>query len=108
MRLRTQQLMIELADRLDRLLQLLIILQPATHFGDRFATHAELPRAAASISHRQNNYLVALATRAFRAVLAASDSALQQRPAQQLAGDRQFADKFLAGLKGSASNHSQE
>ena len=108
MRFRTQQFMIELANRLDRLLQLVIILQPVTNFGNPLATHAELLRTSTGISRRQNKYLVPLATRAFRAVLAVADSALQQRAAEQLASNRQLADKLLAGLKGSATNHSQE
>src|SRR5437764_11380719 len=108
MRLWTQQLMIEFANGLDRLLQLLIIVQPAANLGDPFATHAELPRASTRIGHRQHEHLVSLATRAFRAALGMSNGALQQRATQQLASDRQLADKLLARLKGSISNHSQE
>ena len=106
MRLRTQQLMIELADVLDCLLQLLIIVEPAPNLGDPLAPHAELPRAPASVSHRQNEYLMSLTTRTFGTALAMSDSALQQRTAQQLTRHRQLADKALACIKGPITNHS--
>src|SRR5260370_8811053 len=41
---RTQQLMIKLANGLDRLLQVLIIAQPAAHLGNPLAPPAALPR----------------------------------------------------------------
>src|SRR6185503_18700361 len=100
--------MVQLADRLDRLLQLLIVAQPAAHFGNALATNTDLARASARIRHRQNKYLVPLTTRALRAPLAVSDSSLQQRSAQQLATDRQFAQQLLARTKGLIANHSQE
>src|ERR1700737_1691300 len=59
--LRTQQLMIELADVLDRLLQLLIIVEPAANLGDPLATHAELLRAPASVTHGQHEHLMPFA-----------------------------------------------
>src|SRR5258708_11218603 len=96
--------MIEFANGLDRLLQLLIVAQPAANLGDALATHAELPRASTSIGDRQNKHPVPFATRAFRAVFGMSDGALQQRATQQFAGDRQLADKLLARSKGSISN----
>jgi hypothetical protein len=37
-----------------------------------------------------------------------SDRALQQRAAQPLTGDRQFADQLLARSQGLLTNHSQE
>jgi hypothetical protein len=43
MRLWTQQLMIELADVLDRLLQFLIIFKPAANLGDPLTTHTWCP-----------------------------------------------------------------
>jgi hypothetical protein len=36
------------------------------------------------------------------------DGALQQRTAQQLAGDRHFADQLVARTDGLLTNHSQE
>jgi hypothetical protein len=62
---------------------------PAAHLGDPLATHAELTRAVARIGHCQHENLVAFAARAFGAVFGVSDCALQERAAQQLAGDRQ-------------------
>src|SRR6478736_6810949 len=60
MRLRTQEFMVELADVLDRPLQLLIIVEPAADLGDPLATHAELLRAPASVSHGQHEDLMPL------------------------------------------------
>jgi hypothetical protein len=61
--------MVELADVLDRPLQLLIIVEPAADLGDPLATHAELLRAPASVSHGQHEDLMPFAARAFRAAL---------------------------------------
>ena len=100
--------MIKLANGLDRLLQVLIIGEPAADLGNPLAPHAELPRASARIGNRQDEDVMAFAARAFRAVLAVSDGALQERAAQQFAGDRQLADALLAQVQGSIANHSQE
>ena len=91
--------MIEFANGLDRLLQLLVVVQPAAGLGDALATHAELPRVSTSIGDRQNKHPVPFATRAFRAVFGMSDGALQQRATQQFAGDRQLADKASRALE---------
>ncbi len=96
MRLRTQQLMSELADVLDRLLELVIIAEPAANLGHPLAAHAELLRAPAGVGHGQHEYLVPLAARTFRATFPVLYGALQQRAAQQFAGDRQFAHKPVA------------
>jgi len=97
--------MIKFANGLDCLLQFLIIAQPAAHLGNPLAAHAELTRAPARISHRQYENVVAVSARTFRTVLGVPDRALQKRAAQQLAGDRQFADELLAR---SLTNHSYE
>src|SRR6202040_2652579 len=55
-RLRTQQLMIELADVLDRLLQLLIVVEPAANLGDPFSTNAP-----PTIAHCHDEHPVAFA-----------------------------------------------
>src|SRR5204863_6804126 len=75
---RTQQFMIKLANGLDRLLQVLIIGEPAADLGNPLAPHAELPRASARIGNRQDEDVMAFAARAFRAVLAVSDGAQAQ------------------------------
>jgi hypothetical protein len=53
-------------------------------------------------------HLMPFAARAFRAAALVTNGALQQRAAQQFAGDRQPADKLLAGLKGLIANHSSK
>jgi hypothetical protein len=60
----------------------------------------------ASSGHRQNKDLVPFTARAFRASRAMTDRAFQQRAAQQLAGDGQFADRLVARADGLVSNHS--
>src|SRR5215216_4475526 len=100
--------MIELADVLDRPLQLLIIAEPATNLGHSLATYAELLCAPAGVGDGQHEHPVSLAARAFRAAFGMSDGALQQRAAQQVAGNRQFADTLVARMKGSIANHSLE
>jgi hypothetical protein len=92
--------MIEFANRFDRLLQLLIISQPAANLGNTLATHAELLCASTSVGHRQNEHSVSFAAGAFRAVFGVSNSALQQRAPQQLASNRQLVDKLLARFEG--------
>jgi hypothetical protein len=59
--------MIEFANGLDRLLQFLIIAQPAAYLSNPLATHAELTRTSARIGHRQNENVMPFAARAFRA-----------------------------------------
>src|SRR4029453_14707884 len=98
-RIRAQQVMIEFTNGLDRLLQLLITGQRAANRGNALAPHAELSRASTGIGHRQNEDVMASAARAFWAALGMPDGALQQRAAQQLASDRQFADEFFALAK---------
>ena len=93
---------------LDRLLQFLIIVQPAAYLGNPFTPHAELTRASSWIGHSQNKHLMPFAAGAFGAVFAVADRALQQRAAQQLAGYRQFADQLLARSQAPLTNHSQE
>src|ERR1700704_4218336 len=105
---RAQHIMIEFANGLDRLLQFLIIAQPAADLGNPLAPHAELTRALSRIGYRQHENPMAFAARAFRTVFGVSNCALQQRATQQLAGDRQFADQLLACSQGLLPNHSQE
>src|SRR5215471_16681254 len=81
---RTQQIVIELANGLDRLLQPLVVAQPPTYLGNPLTAYTELTRAPAPIGHRQNKYVMPFAARALRASLGVVDRALQQRPPQQL------------------------
>src|ERR1700724_3514068 len=87
--------MIELANGLDRLFQLLIVAQPAPHLGQPFAAQAELPRAPARIAHRENREPVPFTAPAFRASPGmVADGPLQQRAAQHLAGHRERSSSF--------------
>src|ERR1700751_1781664 len=68
--------MIELANAIDRLLQFLIIVQPAAYLGNPFTPHAELTRASSWIGHSQNKHLMPFAACAFGAVFAVVDRTL--------------------------------
>ena len=100
--------MIELADVLDRLLELLIIVEPAPNLDDPLAPHAELSRAPACVGHGQNEHPMPLTAGALGTALGVPDSALEQRAPQQLASEAQFADKALTCSKGVIANHSQK
>lgn len=103
--IRTQQIMVELADRLESALQLLVVGQPATHLADLFAGNSELARAPSGIAHRQNRDRVSSSTRAFRAAAGMANQAIQKRAAQDLTGDREFAEKLLPCAKGLITRH---
>src|SRR5258708_22291619 len=60
----TQQIMIELANRLDRPIQLLLIVQPATNLANALPPHPEFPPPSTPIGDRQNTHPVPFATRA--------------------------------------------
>src|SRR5215467_10949634 len=105
---RAQQIVIEFANGFDLLLQVLVIGEPAAHFLNPLAAHAELTRTSARVAHRQNENSVAFAARAFRTAHAVPDGALQQRPSQHLAGDWQFADQLVARADGLLANHPRE
>src|SRR5262245_8837026 len=57
-----QQLVIQLADRLERLLELLVVAQPPSHLVDLLGPQAELPRLAAGIADSQHRHRMTLAT----------------------------------------------
>src|SRR4029077_21187596 len=99
--------MIEFANALDRLLQLLIIGQ-AANLGDPLVSHAELPCASTAIADCQNEDPVTFTARTVWAVLVVAEGALQQRAAQHLASAWQLAQELLASSKGSCSTHSHE
>src|SRR5215813_9472629 len=89
--------MVELADRLEGLFQLLVIVEPAPHFGHQFATQAELACATAGIGDGQNRERVAFATGALLAIgLMPENGALQQRAAQDFTANRQSVEQLLA------------
>ena len=98
-------MMIELADCLDRRLQLLVITQPSAYFWNSLPAHAKLARAPSGIAHRQNADLVPFAAGTFRAAFGMPDNTLQQRTAQDLARNGKLAHKLPARFKGPIANH---
>src|SRR6516165_1252775 len=106
---RTQQLVVELANNLDRLLQLLIVAQPAAHLGHPFAAQAELARASTRVAHSENRERVTFAARAFRASGGmVADRPLEQRAGQDLAGHGEPIEQLLARCQSSMMSHSYE
>src|SRR6266853_3653554 len=104
--LRTQKLVVDFANGLDRLLQFLIILQPAAHFGNALAAQAELLCVPTRVAHGEDRQLVPFAARAFRAASCMiADRTLQQRATQDLSSHRQPVEQFLARRKDMFPSH---
>src|ERR1700680_4384970 len=78
--------MIEFANALDRLLQLLIIGEQAANLGDPLASHAELPCASTAIADCQNEDPVSFTARTFWAVLGVAGGGVQQRTPAPVTG----------------------
>src|ERR1700732_567139 len=98
--------MIELANGLDRLFQLLIVAQPAPPLAHPSPPKAQLPRAPARIAHRENREPVPFTAPAFRASPGmVADGPPQQRAAQHLAGHREPVEQLSARRNGSLSSH---
>jgi hypothetical protein len=100
--------MIELANGLDRLLQLPIIVQPAANLGDPLPTYAQLTRSPTRISHRQDKHPMTFPALTLPTTAPMTDNALKQRAAQKLAADWKPIHQFLPRLKGSVANHPQK
>ena len=89
--------MVELANGLEALSQLLVVVEPAAHFGHQFAAYAELSGATMSIADGQNENRVSFAACTFRTFGAmAANCALKQRAAEDLAGQRETAEELSA------------
>jgi hypothetical protein len=87
---------VELANVLERFLELVVIAEPAAHFINLFAAQAELASTAVGIADGQNPQRVPAAAGADRAAAAVVHGPLEQRAAQHLPCHRQLADKRLA------------
>ena len=99
--------MVELADRLEGLFELFVIVEPAPHLEDQFATQAELACATAGIGDGQNRERVAFAAGALRAFGAMrANGPMQKRATQDLAGHGEAIEQLLARTKGLLMNHS--
>src|SRR5439155_6628368 len=100
-----QQLVVELADRLDGLFELLVVAQPPPHLVGLLCPQAELPRLAAGIADSQHRHRMALATGTLGTSAAMPDEPLDQRPAHDLAVDWQPTDQSCAPLNELLSFH---
>jgi hypothetical protein len=94
--------MVELADRLQCLPQLVVIAQPAAHILNLFAAQAKLAGPAAGIADGQNPQRVPAAA-ADRAAAGMMRHPLDQRAAQNLPGDGQLGNQRLTRPDGRAS-----
>ena len=97
--------MVEFADRLERLLQPVIIAQPAAHLANLRAAQAELAGASTRIADGQNRKRMPVAASTGRAAAGMAHGPLDQRAAQDLAGHGQLADERLARLEDLISFH---
>ena len=99
--------MVDLADRLDRGFQTLIIGQPAAHQRHHLAAQAQLPRSSARVADREDRQPVAFTARTLAAIAdVIADGALQQRAAQQFAGYGQPCEGPLACCDELLTSHS--
>ena len=89
--------MIDLADRLDGFLELLIVGQPAAYLGHLRAAQTDLPRAPARIADGEHRQPMAVAAGASRTAAAMSEDPLDERAAQELTGDVQSVEQHLTG-----------
>jgi hypothetical protein len=82
--LSAEQLLIELADLLNRRLQFLIIRQTTFHLRNLFFTEADLARALAGIADREDSNGVTFTAVALRAAGAMTDDAFEQGAAENV------------------------
>src|SRR5262249_58180943 len=66
--IRTEQILVDLADPFDRSFQALIIGQPAAHQRNHLAAQAQLPRASAGVADREDRQPVAFTAPALGAI----------------------------------------
>ena len=97
--------MVELADVLERFLELVVIAEPPAHVINLFAAQAELASTAAGIADGQNPQRVPAAAGADRAAAGVAHGPLEQRAAQNLPCHRQLGDERLARLDDLVSCH---
>ena len=97
--------MVELADLLKRLAQLVVIAQPAAHLVNLSRAEAELPVTAAGVADGQNPQRMPSTIGADRAAAGMTHGPLDQRAAQDLAGHWQLGNQRLAGLYDLISYH---
>src|SRR4029077_724096 len=103
--IRPEQRVVELADVLERFLELVVIAEPPAHVINLFAAQAELASTAASIADGQNPQRVPAAASADRAAAGVAHGPLEQRAAQHLPCHRQLGDERLARLNDLLSCH---
>ena len=88
--------MIDLADRLDGFLELLIVGRPAAYLGHLRAAQTDLPRAPAGIADGEHRQRMAIAAGASRTAAAMSEDPLDERASQKLTRDGQSIQQRLA------------
>src|SRR6266404_4829175 len=103
--IRPQQRVVELADLLERFLELVVIAEPAAHLVNLFAAQAELASTATGVADGQNPQRVPAAAGADRAAAGVAHGPLEQRAAQNLPCHRQLGDERLARLDNLVSRH---
>src|SRR6201995_5500949 len=93
-----QQFVIQLADRLERLLELLVISKPPSNLVDLLCSQAELPRLAASIADGQHGHGMPPTAGTLWGPAPMLDDSLKQRPTHDVAADRQSFNQSCSPL----------
>ena len=89
--------MIQLADCLNRFLQLLVIAQPLAHLRNLLAVDAELPGAATRIADGQNGLRMSFTAGALGASAGMTGGALDQGATQDFARGGEAFEEPLTG-----------
>ena len=92
--------MIQLADSLDGVLQLLVVAQPLAHLGNLVAMDAELLGAAAGIADGENCLRMSFTTGALGAATGMTRGAFDEGTAQDFAGGGEAIEEPLTSLDG--------
>src|ERR1700690_2529104 len=108
MLLRTQQLLVQLADTLQSGLELVVVVQPFFSQQFLFGRKADLFGAAAGIADGQDPDQMARTLRAHGAAAAMADAAVKQGTAEDLRGGRELGGEFGAGIEDRAMFHSNK
>jgi len=98
-------MMVQLADGFQLLLELVVVIQPAAHLGDLFAAEAELARASAGIADGEDRQRMAFAAGTLGATAGVADGTLQEGAAEELGGEGEAVEEFLAGMEGALMCH---
>ena len=108
MLLRAQQLLVQLADALQGVLELVVVVQPLFRQRFLFGGKADLFGATAGIADGQDPDQMAGALGAHVAAAAVADATVQQGTAEDLRGRGEFGGELGAGFEDRVMLHSNK